>query len=260
MSAITYAASFDCVKASSRTEILICSAAELSRLDDALDKTYWLAMEQNVDMPELINEQRWWLKDVRNKCPNSECLKNAYIERINKLQSPISSAPYVHSSYFVDLSPRSIDEELNGCFADTSCAKQAEVLVPAFSNTSNIHESELWSRLKNCLGTQSSMNTCAGYEQFVIRNELSEALREAIHDLPSTCRTAIVRLEAEWEFGINKYCTAHTNSEIGEGGTAWGGVYSSCKFDAFKERIRGLQISANALYDLKPISDCNNEK
>lgn len=82
-----HAASFDCAKSASNTELLICGNTELSKLDDDLDKSYQQALASSKDKPSLTNEQRKWLRDVRNACLNVACLKSVYKLRISELRT-----------------------------------------------------------------------------------------------------------------------------------------------------------------------------
>jgi uncharacterized protein len=79
------AASFDCVKAASKIEKIICGNDELSRLDEDLNKIYKQALERSDDKQKETKEQRRWLKEARNTCQDIGCLKTAYQERINRL-------------------------------------------------------------------------------------------------------------------------------------------------------------------------------
>ena len=93
------AASFDCAKASTRVEKLICGDAQLSeldeklikafgddyrtsvsRLDDKLAKMYQddLNKANEEQKQQLITEQKHWLKHTRNVCQDITCLKLAY--------------------------------------------------------------------------------------------------------------------------------------------------------------------------------------
>jgi len=81
------AASFDCAKASTNVEKLICANPELSKLDEDLNKVYSLAIEGSSDPSMLKQEQRDWLKK-RNKCNAEECLIASYSERIALLNQP----------------------------------------------------------------------------------------------------------------------------------------------------------------------------
>ena len=76
------AASFDCAKAASAIEKLICSNDELSKLDEKLSKTYQLAINQAPDKARVITEQKQWLNNVRSSCQDANCLKSAYQTRI----------------------------------------------------------------------------------------------------------------------------------------------------------------------------------
>lgn len=78
------AASFDCSKAASTVEKLICGDDELSKMDETLSKTY-LQTDQSGDHQKATREQRQWLKDKRNACLDEKCLKSAYTTRINEL-------------------------------------------------------------------------------------------------------------------------------------------------------------------------------
>lgn len=77
-----HAASFDCNKATTLVEKAICSEAQLSELDERLTQFYKQGLANADDADVLKFEQKLWLKNVRNKCHGSACLKRAYIDRI----------------------------------------------------------------------------------------------------------------------------------------------------------------------------------
>jgi uncharacterized protein len=79
------AASFDCAKAQSKVEHLICDNPEISKLDEEIGKAYPQALERSADKPKATKEQRRWLKEVRNGCADVGCLKAAYQARIEEL-------------------------------------------------------------------------------------------------------------------------------------------------------------------------------
>ena len=81
---VIFAASFDCSKATSELEKIICGDDELSKLDESLSKAYLQALEWRDIKNRTIKSQRQWLK-VRNACKDAECLKNAYETRIKEL-------------------------------------------------------------------------------------------------------------------------------------------------------------------------------
>lgn len=79
------AASFDCEKATSAIEKLICDNNELSWLDEMLGHIYRTALERSTGKRQISKEQRLWLKNVRNVCQNVECVKDAYKQRIDSI-------------------------------------------------------------------------------------------------------------------------------------------------------------------------------
>lgn len=81
------ATSFDCAKATSSVERLICQDAELGRLDDELTVGYKRAMAEMAENAPLVVDQKQWLKDKRNQCREVSCLKQAYRLRIDELRT-----------------------------------------------------------------------------------------------------------------------------------------------------------------------------
>lgn len=81
------AASFDCNKASTKVEKMICSDPELSKLDDDLGKYYHGALAKADDTQKklIVLEEKRRLKDSRNVCQDKPCLKKAYISILEYL-------------------------------------------------------------------------------------------------------------------------------------------------------------------------------
>ncbi len=87
------AASFDCAKAGTKLEKLICADKELSKLDEDLAAAYADALK-STDPAKLKAEQKAWLK-VRNRCADVVCIQAAYRQRIQMLSqtsSPLAPA------------------------------------------------------------------------------------------------------------------------------------------------------------------------
>lgn len=82
----SYAASFDCAKASTLIEQSICADAELAKLDDRLVLAYKQALAVQPNGGELKLQQRTWLKNVRNQCRDIACIKKVYVDRITVLK------------------------------------------------------------------------------------------------------------------------------------------------------------------------------
>lgn len=91
LTATAQAASFNCAKATSKIEKLICGNSELSKLDERLGTVYLQVINQNLDKNDVIQGQRHWLKTVRNDCEDIGCLTTAYKDRISVLAALISS-------------------------------------------------------------------------------------------------------------------------------------------------------------------------
>src|SRR5688572_296308 len=72
MGGAVHAASFDCSKAASATEKLICANARISDLDEHLGRYYGAARtELGRGAACLMSTQRDWLRKVRNTCKDS---------------------------------------------------------------------------------------------------------------------------------------------------------------------------------------------
>ena len=87
LTSVASAASFDCEKASSEVEKLICSDDELSSLDEYLNEVYRKALKRTNSKQQLIVNQKDWLELVRNSCRNVEYLIGVYETRINELRN-----------------------------------------------------------------------------------------------------------------------------------------------------------------------------
>jgi uncharacterized protein len=79
------AASFDCARAGTAVEQMICGEWLLERLDERLATLYERAQEAaGADPGALLAAQRAWL-DTRNACNDAACLEQTYRERIAAL-------------------------------------------------------------------------------------------------------------------------------------------------------------------------------
>jgi uncharacterized protein len=82
------ASSFDCAKASSPAERLVCSNPELSALDSRMSEAYSNAIGavEPASKPRLVIEQRHWIRYVRDVCDTVNCLRSAYGQRSDLLE------------------------------------------------------------------------------------------------------------------------------------------------------------------------------
>lgn len=80
------AASFDCAKATTSMEKLICSNDYISDLDEELGQAYKEALVKYADKKDiLVRQQRNWLKWIRSQCTDPSCLDTLYGARIGEL-------------------------------------------------------------------------------------------------------------------------------------------------------------------------------
>lgn len=79
-------ASFDCSKAASKIEKLICSSSQTADADRRLTAVYRAAVSKSTDQAALKQQQRDWLKE-RNACDDSACLLKVTAARIQALSA-----------------------------------------------------------------------------------------------------------------------------------------------------------------------------
>ncbi|WP_169708602.1 lysozyme inhibitor LprI family protein [Trinickia terrae] len=78
-------ASFDCAKASSPIEHLICSTPQTADADLRLASAYSAARTKSSDPAALKADQRNWMKGERDACSDAACLLSVTEARIQKL-------------------------------------------------------------------------------------------------------------------------------------------------------------------------------
>lgn len=78
------AASFDCAKAGTKVEHIICDTQEISKLDDELSAAYKAAQQDKTNVEKLKQAQKQWMKE-RNGCADAACVQSAYRKRVEQL-------------------------------------------------------------------------------------------------------------------------------------------------------------------------------
>lgn len=104
LSPAAFPASFNCTKAQSVTEKLICSDIGLSKLDEDLNASYKSAIEGSSDKSLVKQSQRDWLKSGEvTGCRNATCLTNAFNTRNELLKqiAPINSNTALWSGNYI---------------------------------------------------------------------------------------------------------------------------------------------------------------
>lgn len=146
VSTFAYGAGFDCTKASTKVERLICSDGELSDLDKTLSEVFSLELDREKDAPGLRASQKKWLA-ARNSCGNALCIKQQYERRISELScdpqsrmagSAIGSNQCSHFSLGV------LEQELSVLEARYSKKVLAESNNPEYTERTLLAEQKAW--------------------------------------------------------------------------------------------------------------------
>lgn len=83
---IAAAQSFDCSKASTKIEKMICADAEIAKLDTQMALQYKLLLsKQSANQNGVIAVQRRWLVEKRNVAAVPGALKQIYVDRLSDL-------------------------------------------------------------------------------------------------------------------------------------------------------------------------------
>jgi uncharacterized protein len=112
------AASFNCKKAKSKVEKLICATPELSKADDELGALFKQALKAlagptpdakgESSSTRLLREaQSFWLRLIRNRCADAACMLAAYQKRNAELRATVKpsgkSGTYSFENNWVDV-------------------------------------------------------------------------------------------------------------------------------------------------------------
>ena len=82
-----FAASFDCTKATTNVEKMICADGQLSQLDTKLSQIY---SSFTLLTKEIKTDQRAWMKK-RNTCKDITCVQTLYQQRIEELDTSLTN-------------------------------------------------------------------------------------------------------------------------------------------------------------------------
>jgi hypothetical protein len=126
------AAAFDCAKALSQIERLICGDKQLSVLDDKLISVYKSALD-SVDPASrsaLVQEQRNWVNYTRGSCDEVSCLHQVYLSRIAQLSQ--------NDRYIVNSRPSQVT--LDGELRNVVFQRDPNGRVVSFNKSLSTHE------------------------------------------------------------------------------------------------------------------------
>ena len=80
------AQSFDCAKAQTRVEKMVCADRAVAELDEYLGRYYAAARAEIPGAAACLqSDQAQWLKSTRDACADGACLKSAYLNRLAEL-------------------------------------------------------------------------------------------------------------------------------------------------------------------------------
>ncbi len=96
----TFAAGFDCTKATSTVEKLICSDDKLSKADEQLSAVYSEALHSAASAAAFKKEEINWIRTERDRCRTRECLAAVYKKRIDVLSGPSPAEEYYMREHF----------------------------------------------------------------------------------------------------------------------------------------------------------------
>lgn len=80
-------AAMDCSRARSNAEKMLCSNPRLMQADQQLALAWRDAIRRGIKPEDLMERQRAWLRDVRDACNDTECMLQAYQDRIAELEN-----------------------------------------------------------------------------------------------------------------------------------------------------------------------------
>lgn len=140
------AASFDCTKASTPAERLICADKDLSSLDDTLADVFSMEAESGAEATRLRTSQRAWLA-ARNACPDGACLKQQYERRIADLscnpQSRMAGSA-IGSNQCAYFSLRIVEQELSQVEERYGKRIAEESNNPEYTQRMLVEEQKVW--------------------------------------------------------------------------------------------------------------------
>lgn len=99
---LSHAASFDCSKATTKTEIAICNDPELSALDVFMKNVFDASLKNKVDDKNFREDQRNWIEE-RDLCLSDvNCIKDKYRSQVSQSWSDACSSKVQLPSKLID--------------------------------------------------------------------------------------------------------------------------------------------------------------
>lgn len=115
------AISFDCMKAASQVEKMICTEPTLFRLDEELAAQFRRIV---ADRPEVQPQQTEWLRTSRDKCETVDCLTAAYTDQIKILSNKPAQSISIIAQTEVPVNPVAIFMDMRHFIGPSSLFKE----------------------------------------------------------------------------------------------------------------------------------------
>lgn len=228
-------ASFDCKKASTSIENMICSDALLSQRDDELAKLYKevLGKATAVQKIDIRGKQRGWLKNSRNVCLNNDCILSSYSDRSSELVA-INNAIYSEERKKLRLETTNYyhglaidDDPLTGVWSDfTDGAMSYYTLYEKENDTYNV----------TFCSPRYSVGTWPGRVEFidpVVGIWKYEIVNESISMEKTPSLLFNIKGDKLYRFGKDKYPRSYLLTDIDE----IAGI-ASCSFKTGEKRLK----------------------
>jgi uncharacterized protein len=141
LTSVTFAASFDCQKATTTNEHLICKDSELSKLDDELAVVYKQAKNAAQNQEQFKSENKAAWQDREKRCTDKACLVDWYQSRQLKLSQTTSETTN---------SARASESLVNTSISDASVQtknREAPVVQPGKTENPSYWSAAFWTGL-----------------------------------------------------------------------------------------------------------------
>lgn len=211
------AASFDCAKASTKVEHIICDNPDISKLDDEMATSYKAVLQGKTQKEEIRQVQKEWMKE-RNNCGDTACVNRLYEARLHALGDVSVDVMQSESTQLTDkekgemvskflsasevtLRPGSYDDDdLKFCTAfleDFKRQRNIEYFTPQF-RTSDYNHPELVKFRNQCPKTWAVPGKC-DVQSLALWLKVYENSEEAAH---AKAKEMCERLFGEEEFAL----------------------------------------------------------
>lgn len=214
-SVTVHAAGFDCNgEHLLPVEKLICSDAKLSGYDEHLNNLFHktIGVSTAHEQRQVLDEQRQWRTEVRDRCDSWICLHGAYQARLDALSN----------TYQIRWQARIPDS----------------VLI-TLSRRSAISVEDIKAMLSDCHGSQMNMNLCSSRSSIEADQAMRSVLAKKLEAL-SLCRETFQTSQANWEKDRDSRCNKEADGGA-EDASVRPMILSTCQARATEQRTMQLR-------------------